>query len=134
MTAGYSGRSVAAKLGYKPGFRYRLENAPEDYESIAGDIPDSAAQVYDETELNLIHIFVMTEAQLATRLPRLREMIVSDGMIWVSWPKKASAVETDLSGDVVRRCGLLNQLVDVKVCAVDEVWSALKFVIPKKLR
>lgn len=133
-TAGYSGRPVAVKLGYKPGFRYRLENAPADYDVIVGELPEGALQVQDEAELDLVHVFVMSEEQLAVRLPELRRMIASNGMIWISWPKKSSGIESDLSDSVVRRHGLQNELVDIKVCAVNEVWSALKFVIPKKLR
>lgn len=133
-TAGYSGRPVAVKLGYKPGFRYRRENAPADYDVIVGELPEGALQVQDEAELDLVHVFVMSEEQLAVRLPELRRMIASNGMIWISWPKKSSGIESDLSDSVVRRHGLQNELVDIKVCAVNEVWSALKFVIPKKLR
>lgn len=105
---------------------------PADYWSLLGDLP-AEVDVRPSTtraRLDFVHIFVSEGRALRRRLASLRKRIASDGMIWVSWPKRASDVETDLDGNAVRRAGLRAGLVDVKVCAVDQTWSGLKFVIP----
>jgi hypothetical protein len=132
--AGYSHRTLSQKLGYKPGFKYMLVNQPANYLRLVHDLPEGCISSKSGRDVDLIHIFTDSEVELRVMLPELREKIRKNGMIWVSWPKKSSGVETDLSGDIVRRTGLAIDLVDSKVCAVDETWSGLKFVIPKSLR
>ena len=129
--AGYSGKSLTQKLGIKPGFRIFADRPPKPYREIVGKLPDGAKVLARAAaSLDMVHLFVTEAAGLAGKLKALRKTIAPDGMIWVSWPKKASGVATDLSDVVVREVGLSLGLVDIKVCAVDEVWAGLKFVIP----
>jgi hypothetical protein len=133
--AGSSGKPLSQKLGIKPGFCIFVDSSPRPYGAIVGKLPDGAKMVTRATpSVDMVHLFVTEAAGLAGELKHLREAIAPDGMIWVSWPKKTSGVATDLSDVVVRDTALPLGLVDVKVCAVDEVWSGLKFVIPKKQR
>ena len=133
--AGYSGTPLAKKLGIREGDRISFENPPDGYRKLLGSLPASVDVVGPRSRgLNLLHVFVDRESDLHLRLPRLKSKIQQDGMIWVSWPKKSSGVSTDITEDVVRKHAFANQLVDVKVCAVDEVWSGLKLVIRKKDR
>ena len=129
--AGYSGKPLSQKLGIQPGFRIFAANAPKPYGDIVGPLPDGARVVTRvAASLDMVHLFATQARGLSGKLKRLRAVIAPDGMIWVSWPKKASGVATDLSDVVVRGVGLPLGLVDVKVSAVDETWSGLKFVIP----
>jgi hypothetical protein len=129
--AGYSGKPLSQKLGIKPGFRIFADSPPRPYRDIVGELPDGAKILSRAAvSLDMVHLFVTEAAGLARKLRGLRKAIAPDGMIWVSWPKKASGVATDLSDVVVREAALPLGLVDVKVCAVDETWSGLKFVIP----
>lgn len=124
--AGYSKKPLLDKLGLKPGMKARLINPS--YTIPAGvDRPPAPP-------LDFIHVFARDRAELETQFSRLAAMLAPAGMLWVSWPKAASRVQTDLSETVVREIGLRAGLVDVKVCAVDEVWSGLKFVIRLKNR
>ena len=134
-TAGYSGTPLAKKLGIKPEFITYLENAPEDYFDFFVEIPE-AFQNPSETDQkkNFIHFFTKDAEELEQKLPQLKETIQQNGMIWVSWPKKASKVPTDVTEDVIRDYALKIGLVDVKVCAVSNIWSGLKLVIPVKDR
>jgi hypothetical protein len=133
--AGYSGKPLTQKLGIKPGFCIFVGGAPKSYGELVGDLPDGANIVSRPKEpLDMVHLFATKAAWLAAKLSTYRNAIVPDGMIWVSWPKKSSGVVTDLSDVVVRDVALPLGLVDVKVCAIDEVWSGLKFVIPKEQR
>lgn len=128
-------RTLFQKLGYKPGFRVALINPPENYRDLLGEWSNEIAICKpDETDLNLIHCFASESADLEDVLPKLRSQISSDGMIWISWPKKSSKVLTSLNEDVIRDTALALRLVDVKVCAVNEIWSGLKLVIPLKYR
>ena len=112
-----------------------MAGAPGPYETIVGKLPAQASIVSRLTgALDLIHIFASERQVLADRLARCRDAIRPDGMIWISWPKKASGVPTDLTDNVVREVALPLGLVDVKVCAVDATWSGLKFVIRRELR
>jgi hypothetical protein len=129
--AGYSGKPLSQKLGIKPGFCILAESSPRSYRDIVGPLPEGAKVVARAAlSLDMAHLFATEAAGLAGKLKRLRAAIAPDGMIWVSWPKKASGVATDLSDVVVRDIALPLGLVDIKVCAIDEVWSGLKFVIP----
>jgi hypothetical protein len=131
---GPSGKSVVQKLGIKPGFRIFVDGAPA-YADIVGKLPDGVAVLSRaRAPLDMVHLFATNVADLARQLRRHREAIAPDGMIWVSWPKQASGVATDLSDVAVRDTALVLGLVDVKVCAIDQTWSGLKFVIPKGLR
>jgi hypothetical protein len=130
MPAGYSGTPLAKKLGYKSGFRVFVENEPDDYREMLDPMPDNVAFVAKlEDDLDLVHLFADNAKELAGALKRYIKKIKPNGTIWVSWPKKASKVPTDITEDVVRKLALATVLVDVKVCAVDEVWSGLKLVI-----
>jgi hypothetical protein len=128
--AGYSGTPLAKKLGMKPGFNIALINAPHYYLDLFTDLPIDL-QIANEitTGHDLIHLFVNNKQAYMDRLPLLKTQIKQNGMVWVSWPKKASKIITDITEDVIRNQALQNGLVDVKVCAVDEVWSGLKLVI-----
>ena len=133
--AGYSGKSVVQKLGIKPGFRIFVGHAPAAYCDIVGALPDDVTIVSrPKAPLDFVHLFATEAAGLAGRLGAFRDVIVPNGMIWVSWPKKTSGVATDLSDVVVRETALPLGLVDIKVCAIDDTWSGLKFVIPKDRR
>ena len=133
--AGYSGRSVVQKLGIKPGFRIFVAGAPADYASITGKLPARVTIVPRLTgAIDMVHLFAANAAGLGDKLRRYRTAIKPDGMVWVSWPKKSSGVTTDLSDIVLRDTALPLGLVDIKVCAVDQTWSGLKFVIPKAQR
>jgi len=133
--SGYSGTPLAQKLGIKPGFRVRVKHAPSDYESLLGPLPDDVEiSTGLRTNVDLWHLFTTSRRDLVAQLPRSVRQIRQDGMIWVSWPKKASGVQTDVSEDTVRAAAIPLGLVDVKVCAVDDVWSGLKLVIRKENR
>jgi hypothetical protein len=133
MTAGYSGAPLAKKLGFKPGQRAWFESVPE---SVAEEIGETgiALMPAPEAPIDAAHLFVKERAVLAERLATLMPLLAPSGFIWVSWPKKASKVPTDITEDVIRDICLPMQLVDVKVCAVDPVWSGLKLMIRKSAR
>lgn len=133
--AGYSGTPLVKKLGIKPGFRLYAKNPPENYEQLITPLPDEVQILYRLTrELDMIHFFTTSRVELAANIGRLMNRIKQNGMIWVSWPKKASKVPTDVTEDVIRELILPLGLVDVKVCAVDATWSGLKLVIRKENR
>ena len=132
---GYSGTPLAKKLGIKNGFHISLINAPEYYLRLFTDLP---AELYFENEevknLDLIHFFTKSRDEYETLLPVLKSHIKPNGIIWISWPKKVSKVLTDITEDIIRNFALQTGLVDIKVCAVDDIWSGLKMVIPVKDR
>jgi hypothetical protein len=133
--AGYSGTPLASKLGIKSGFSVFAHGAPSDYEVLLAPLPDDVTFVGRvNASVDLIHLFTKSAAELGARLRAWRKTMKSDGTIWVSWPKKASKVPTDITEDVIREIALPMGFVDVKVCAVDETWSGLKLVIRKELR
>jgi len=134
-TPGYSGTPLARKLGIADGSRVVALHAPAGYRDWLAPLPPGVRfgrAVSAETDL--VHLFVDRRAALAEALAALRPAIAPAAMVWVSWPKKASKVETDVTEDVVREFALPLGFVDVKVCAVSEVWSGLKLVIRKTLR
>ena len=134
-TTGYSGTPLAKKLGFKEGFRVRTSNAPNNYlKLVTPKPPNVIISKSIRKDVDIWHFFTDSAQQLHENLPKIQNAIKQDGMIWVSWPKKASKVATDVTEDVIRREALSLKLVDVKVCAVDEVWSGLKLVIRKTLR
>lgn len=130
---GYSGTPLAKKLGIKEGFQIKVINGPDYYFELFADLPDVKI-AKTSTGLDFIHYFTKTKASLIKDLPVLKKAIAQDGMIWVSWYKKAAHIPTDVSEDLIRAYALKIGLVDVKVCAVDELWSGLKLVIPVKQR
>jgi len=135
ITSGYSGTPLAKKLGIKEGFKIRLINHPDHYFDLFTDMPENIAILKDKaTKKNLIHFFTNQAKDLQKNLSLIKTEIEPNGIIWVSWPKKASKIETDITEDVIRNIALANGLVDIKVCAVDETWSGLKLVIPVKDR
>ena len=131
--AGYSGTPLPKKLGIKDGFRAQLVGLPADVKAELSHALASCKMVKDGP-LDFAMIFVKTQAELKQQFSRLSKQLAPAGMLWVSWPKKSSGVATDMNENDVRRIGLDIGLVDVKVCAVNEVWSGLKFVIRVKDR
>lgn len=133
--AGYSGTPLVKKLGVKPGFRLFPKNPPENYAELTAPLPEKVQILRRlSRDLDMIHFFTISRAELANNIETFRDCIKQDGMIWVSWPKKASKVTTDVTEDVIREVILPLGLVDVKVCAVDDTWSGLKLVIRKENR
>ena len=133
--AGYSGKTVVQKLGIKPGFRIFVAGAPAAYETIVGQLPEEASLIGRMSgRIDLIHAFATRRADLGKKLPAYRDAIDPAGMVWISWPKQASGAATDLNENVVRELALPLGLVDIKVCAVDATWSALKFMLRKSER
>ena len=134
-TVGYSGTPLAKKLGIKPGGRVLVSGAPKSYRESLEPLPHGVtfAKAVSES-IDVIHVFTDSRARLAAALAQYRKAMRPDATIWVSWPKKASKVPTDITEDTVREVALPMGLVDVKVCAVDEIWSGLKLVIRKELR
>jgi hypothetical protein len=135
MPAGYSRKPLHQKLGIKPGQRVAVIGTPSDYETLIGG-PVAGVRYQDRArgKVDIAHCFVTTAATLRAKLPSLMDAIAPDGMIWISWPKRASGVATDLTEDGIRDAALPLGLVDVKVCAVDDTWSGLKLVIRKTNR
>ena len=128
MTAGYSGTPLPKKLGLKPGMRAAAVHAPKQYTKLLGPVPGIRFAPRLSRDLDFIHAFFARTADLEREFPRLRDALAKAGMLWISWPKKSSALAGDLDENGVRASGLASGLVDVKVCAVDEDWSGLKFV------
>ena len=134
-TAGYSSTPLAKKLGIGAGLCVWAISPPADYRTLLAPLPAGATFVTKlSARVDVIHLFVDNAAALANRLPSLRRKMRPDAALWVSWPKKASKVPTDVTEDTIRAVALPIGLVDVKVCAVSEVWSGLKLVIRKELR
>ena len=134
-SSGYSGTPLAKKLTLRDGMRVWFDAMPE---HVADEIDEYALEltfVGDPAEgIDAAHVFVTDSAALASHLTALRHQIAPDGQIWVSWPKKASQIPTDIAEDTIRELCLPLGLVDTKVCAIDETWSGLKLVIRKELR
>jgi hypothetical protein len=129
--AGYSGTPLISKLGIREGFRTVLVGAPSEICKELGILPKQAKGT---PPLDYVHLFVKTQTDLKTKFPLWAARLAPAGMLWISWPKKTSGVASDLNENVVREIGLASGLVDVKVCAVNEIWSGLKFVIRVKDR
>jgi hypothetical protein len=133
--AGYSGTPLAQKLGLKAGMRAWFQGVPDGVQAaIDREAPAIERLDLPEPPVEFVHIFVTSCALLDCELRMLLPLLDPAGMIWVSWPKKASKVPTDITEDVIREIALPLHLVDVKVCAVDEIWSGLKLVIRKEHR
>jgi len=128
--AGYSTTPLIKKLGIKEGFRVGFVNSPKGFENELGQLPHDVkiGRAQLTKPLDLIILFVDTEFALRARFSLLAEKLAANGMLWIAWPKKSSKIPTDLSFNNVQRIGLDAGLVDVKICAVNEIWSGLKFV------
>ena len=132
---GYSGTPLPRKLGIKHGFTVALRNLPADVRAeLAGALTTCKVAKSANGPVDYIHLFSKSRAEVERELKRAGNTLAPAGMLWVSWPKKTSGVATDLTEEVIRGIGLDAGLVDVKVCAVTDVWSGLKFVIPVKKR
>lgn len=134
--AGYSKTPLLKKLGIKPGYSVLLVNEPDHYFDLLGNLPGDFQLVKADypDPINFIHVFCENEQSLHNHFPPLKDKLAKDGMIWVSWIKKSSKLDTDITGNEVRKLGLNIGLVDVKVCAVDENWTGLKFMYLKEDR
>jgi hypothetical protein len=127
---GYSGTPLAKKLGIKQDFRVFADNAPDHYQVLLAPLPNGVEFATKlAAAVDLVHLFTKETNELAARLKKYLGKIKDDAVIWVSWPKKAAKIATDITEDVIRDVALPLGLVDVKVCAVDEVWSGLKLVV-----
>ncbi|WP_066662380.1 MULTISPECIES: DUF3052 family protein [unclassified Sphingomonas] len=135
MTAGYSTTALADKLGFKPGMRLFIADMPDSVRAEAR-LDDLGLELLAApcTGIDAAHVFVTERATLAREVAALRQLIAPSGFIWVSWPKKAAKMDTDIIEDTIREVALPLGLVDVKVCAVDATWSGLKLMIRKELR
>lgn len=134
--AGYSGTPLQKKLGIKAGMQISDLHIPPAYWDLISPLPDGV-QVIEAPKkgaIDFVHIFTKEKKVFEKEFVRSRELLKKDGMLWISWPKKSSKVVTDLDENLIREFGLKNGLVDVKVCAVDEIWSGLKFVYRLKDR
>ena len=126
MTAGYSGTPLPKKLGFKSGFRVDFHNMPAD---VKAELESALADCADgKGELDLAIAFVKSQAELKKQFAVYAKRLQPAGMLWISWPKKSSGIAADLDENIVREIGLDQGLVDVKVCAVSDIWSGLKFV------
>lgn len=133
--AGYSRTPLSKKLGIKEGFKLYVKNPPEDYEELLAPLPSNVKIVKRLTnDLDMVHFFTKSDKELRSEIRNQIAKIRQNGMIWISWPKKSSRVETDITEDIIREVVLPIGLVDIKVCAVDDVWSGLKLVIRKENR
>jgi hypothetical protein len=133
--AGYSGKPLVQKLGIKPGFCIFVDGLATPYRDVVGDLPDDVTIARTaKAPLDMVHLFAAEAKGFAAKLRGYRKAIAPDGMIWASWPKKASGVATDVTEALVRETALANGLVDIKICAVNDIWSGLKLVIPVKDR
>ena len=130
--AGYSGTPLAKKLGLKPPLTLLVSGAPAEYADWLGDLPGGVSlSSATRGAVQAAHVFVSKRAALQSQLVTLRAQLDPDGFVWVSWPKKASKVPTDVTEDTIRDLALPLGFVDIKVCAVSEIWSGLKLVIRK---
>lgn len=135
MPAGYSGTPLAKKLGIQAGSRLCTPGAPAGYRKMLEPLPEAVkfdARIGGKT--SIVHLFTTSRAELARSLQSYRKSLAPDAAVWVSWPKKAAKVPTDITEDVIRAVALPLGWVDIKVCAVDETWSGLKLVVRKELR
>jgi hypothetical protein len=132
--AGYSGTPLAKKLGIKEGFNVAFVNHPADLLRSLSLPPNVSVNAKSRKPLDFVLLFVQSQAALEKQFSQYARKLTPAGMLWVSWPKKTSGVQSDLNENIVRDIGLAKGMVDIKVCAVDEVWSGLKFVFRLKDR
>lgn len=133
--SGYSGTPLPRKLGIKEGSRVLTIGRPQEYARLLGELPAGASLVSRVSgTVDLVHLFATRRVELVRHLEKMRDSLRPDVPVWVSWPKKTSRVPTDITEDVIREVALPMGFVDVKVCAVTDVWSGLKLVVRKELR
>ena len=132
--AGYSQTPLIKKLGIKSGMKISILNSPEDLWKELGDMPEVKSIAKPTKDMDFILYFTDSKKEYERNFPKLGTALISNGMLWIGWPKKASKIPTDLNENIIRDFGLANGLVDVKVCAITEKWSGLKFVIRVKDR
>jgi hypothetical protein len=132
--AGYSQIPLIKKLGIKSGMKISIVNAPEDFSNVLGEMPEVKSIAKPTKDMDFILYFTDSKKEYEKNFPKLGATLISNGMLWIGWPKKASKIPTDLNENIIRDFGLANGLVDVKVCAITEKWSGLKFVIRVKDR
>ena len=131
--AGYSGTPLATKLGIKADSIVLPANAPDDYDELIGETGATFATKLTKS-VSLVHLFTTKKSELAKALKTYRDKLAPDAVVWVSWPKKSSKVPTDITEDTIRDVALPLGWVDIKVCAVTDIWSGLKLVVRKSLR
>ena len=135
VDSGYSGTPLAKKLGLKSPLKLLTINAPKEYKAWLGDLPEGVKlSTKAQKPVEAVHVFTIDSLFLDATLSRLRNELKQDGFIWVSWPKKTSKVPTDITEDTIRAIALPLGFVDIKVCAVSDIWSGLKLVIRKSER
>jgi bifunctional DNA-binding transcriptional regulator/antitoxin component of YhaV-PrlF toxin-antitoxin module len=134
MTAGYSGTPLAKKLGIKPGDKLYLHNAPENYYALVEPLPEGVSETVKFKDADVLHVFTNRRAELEMLLEKFFPAIKRAAAVWVSWYKKAAKQPTEITEDLIRDICLPMGFVDIKVCAVDDLWSGLKLVIRKELR
>ena len=135
MTAGYSGTPLPKKLGIRGGTKFAVRNAPEGLTSKLGELPPTAQwRKQVRPGLDIVIAFFTLRAEMIKVWPRLTAAVTPNGSIWIAWPKRASGVSTDITGDVLRDEFLPTGWVDNKVCAIDDIWSGLRFVLRRELR
>lgn len=132
MTTGYSGTPLKQKLGMKEGMKIALVHEPKNYIALLEGLPEQVQM--GRKDIDFVHIFSKDKRSLEQDIKKYKELIRKDGIIWISWPKKSSKVETDITEQTIRDIALPLGLVDIKVCAVDETWSGLKLMWRKELR
>lgn len=135
--SGYSKTRLIDKLGIKPGFKIYVENVPENYFEILGDLPANVTKIKKPSDLksiDFVHFFTKEKKLVEKNFSVFKNYLSHTGLLWISWPKGSSKIKTDLNENIIREIGLREGLVDVKVCAVDEIWSGLKFVYRVKDR
>ncbi|MCY4448682.1 MAG: DUF3052 domain-containing protein [Chloroflexi bacterium] len=133
--AGYSGTPLPRKLGIKPGATLAIENAPTGFDATLGELPDGVRYADEgEAGIDVLVAFHLSRETLESSFPAQAHRIVPNGGYWIAWPKRSSGVPTDITEDVLREVLLPTGLVDNKVCAIDETWSGLRFVVRKELR
>lgn len=134
MTAGYSGTPLTRKLGIRPGMRLSLVDPPPGFDATLGGLPDGAVLVAGDDRCDMAVCFATGSTHLVASFGAAMTRIPAHGAIWVAWPKRSSGVETDITENVCRDLFLPTGMVDTKVCAIDDTWSGLRFVVRKELR
>jgi hypothetical protein len=135
VSAGYSGTALVRKLGFRPGWRVAVLGAPEQLDELLGELPAGLRIVRRlGAELDAVWIFAVSRRELERRVSDALARLPDDGTLWISWPKRSSGVPTDISENVLREVVLPTGWVDIKVAAVDETWSGLRFALRRELR
>jgi hypothetical protein len=135
VSSGYSGTPLTKKLGIKEKSDIAVINQPQNFLDILSPLPEKVSLINKLSgRIGYIHFFTKSKKELTDQFPELKKHLDPSGSLWISWPKKSSKIETDLNENLIREIGLKNGMVDVKVCAIDETWSGLKFVLRLKDR